>query len=217
MIRVPHHTASLTSPRPSPHRVLTSPQQSQVVVDETKEAALHSFIARLRNMCVERLDAATCDILQYSDNYVEDGNNEVLLTSKAEKMKMALWVNLTKKTLKNKLLDFSKSLEVVLTLPKPLTTAYVAVRACHFPFGHTSRFGTDFDLLGGVFSIDIIHLPPKLKKVKGWVMRPIHKYGQEVVRDNYPIGSADGQIAAVAPPIKCQIELPNEEDRCLLG
>ena len=61
--------------------------------------------------------------------------------------------------------------------------------------------------MGGVFQIDIIHLPQIAKRVKGWVMRQISENSTAVNKSNYPIGNADGVLSAVAPQIKCSIKL----------
>jgi len=161
-------------------------------------------------MCLKKLDDVTASILQHSDDYfVNTEEKEIRIAEKAEGLNIAIWVNLFKKSFRYKTLDFTEKLNIKIEVPKPLAMADVALRAIQFPYSQiSSRFGNDDLVLGGILQIDIVSLPPMFKKVKGWVMRPITEDSSELRKNNYPIGSADGVVTAIAPPIKITMELP---------
>ena len=117
-----------------------------------------------------------------------------------------MWVNLYKKSFRYKTLDFESSLKMKVEIPKPLAMADVALRVIQFPYSQiSSRFGNDDLVLGGVLQIDVVSLPPISKIVKGWVMRPITEASEQLHKNNYPIGSADGVVTTIAPPLKVSL------------
>jgi len=188
-----------------------SKMMSSFDFDEQKVETMRAFMPVLRELCVNKLDSATLDIIQHADHYfvnTADGKGkEIKLGKKSGDIKMGMWVNHQKKSFKYYPLIFD-NLEMRIDIPRPFASAQVAVRAIHFPYHQiSSRFGTENLVLGGIFQLDIIHLPPTAKRVKGWVMRQINDHSTEIHKSNYPIGNLDGVISAVAPQIKCSLKL----------
>jgi len=136
-------------------------------------------------------------------------SREIKLMHECDGIRLGLWVNLFKKTFKTFLLDFT-GLGITVTVPKVFQNLHVAVRVTHFPYGTVSsqRFARADIVLGGVFQLDILDLPPVAKQVKGWVMRQITPEGTAISKNTYPVGSALGTINMVAAQIKCSIKLP---------
>ena len=124
-------------------------------------------------------------------------------------IKVGLWANLFKRSFKTFVIDFP-SLRVAVTVPKVFQNLHVAVRATHFPYSSVSstRWNKSDLVLGGIFQLDILTLPPQAKQVKGWIMRQVTDAGREVEINTYPIGSALGYINLVAAQIKCSFVLP---------
>ena len=188
-----------------------SKMKSTFDYDDEKVERIRLFRPVLRDMCLAKLDEATCHIIQHSDHYfvsTADGKGkEIRLGKKSEGLKIGMWVNHQKKSFKYYPLIF-KNLDMRIDIPRPFASAQVAIRAIHFPYRQiSSRFGTENLVLGGIFQLDIIHLPSTAKLVKGWVMRSIDEKSTSIHKSNYPIGNPDGVISAVAPQIKCSIKL----------
>eukprot|EP00752_Nemacystus_decipiens_P014603 g13004.t1 len=61
-------------------------------------------------------------------------------------------------------------------------------------------------VLGGTFCLDILALPPGIKKIKGWVFRAETELSKTVARQTYPL---DGGNAALAPALRVQFEIPD--------
>eukprot|EP00903_Cladosiphon_okamuranus_P016177 g14928.t1 len=61
-------------------------------------------------------------------------------------------------------------------------------------------------VLGGTFCLDILALPPGIKKIKGWVFRAETELSKAVARQTYPL---DGGNAALAPALRVQFEVPD--------
>eukprot|EP00520_Triparma_pacifica_P014923 CAMPEP_0118659370 /NCGR_PEP_ID=MMETSP0785-20121206/15073_1 /TAXON_ID=91992 /ORGANISM="Bolidomonas pacifica, Strain CCMP 1866" /LENGTH=635 /DNA_ID=CAMNT_0006552465 /DNA_START=32 /DNA_END=1936 /DNA_ORIENTATION=- len=188
-----------------------SKMMSSFDFDADKVEVMRGFMPLLREMCVTKLDEATLDIIQHSDHYfvsTADGKGkEIKLGKKSGDIKMGMWVFHQKKSFKYYPLIFD-NLDMRIDIPRPFASAQVAVRAIHFPYRQiSSRFGTENLVLGGIFQLDIIHLPPTAKKVTGWVMRQVTEKSTKIHKSNYPIGNPDGVISAVAPQIKCSLKL----------
>ena len=187
--------------------------KSQPVINEPKVAALSAFVPVLRTMCISKLDMATVNILQHADKHLKDSpegkGKEIKMAEMSGDIRYGMWVNLIRKDKFRFLdLDWRPKLGLMVTLPKQFASLEIALRAIHFPYNQiSSRFGTKDLVLGGVFQLDIIHLPPMSKKVKGWVMRQVTEEGSKVCKSNWPMGNADGVISKAAAKIKCCIKL----------
>ncbi|CAN0196038.1 unnamed protein product [Scytosiphon promiscuus] len=60
-------------------------------------------------------------------------------------------------------------------------------------------------VLGGTFFLEILALPPGVKKIKGWIFRAETELSRTVLRQTYPL---DGGNAALAPALRVQFEIP---------
>ena len=67
--------------------------------------------------------------------------------------------------------------------------------------------------VGGVFTVDLLALPPQPKKVSGWTLRQVTPLASCLSKLPYPIPPAGGDIpaanAAAAPPMGLTFPLPS--------
>ncbi|XP_023421076.2 dynein axonemal intermediate chain 7 isoform X2 [Cavia porcellus] len=122
----------------------------------------------------------------------EQSNTEVQMTSATEESKV------TEGELEMKLLSESVAqaqLDLIKNVPeKPETPEYKEVDLCHFM------------ILGGVYHLDILELPPQCKPVKGWIMVEILKEGLQ--KFTYPPEITDDLEAENAfPPIEVTLQV----------
>ena len=63
--------------------------------------------------------------------------------------------------------------------------------------------------LGGVFTVELLSLPPGATKVKGWTMRLVSEQSRTISRMQYPMPNPDGSApsAGSAPPLRLSFEV----------
>jgi len=129
--------------------------------------------------------------------------------------KYALWVNHAKNP-RFKLIEVP-DLNLTAELPKSLALASIAVRLVHRTYDNfTEHTKNEFMAVGGVFTVDLLALPPPPKKVKGWTLRTLTPLAFDVNRLPYPIppAGADPTLnpgqAAAPPPMVLTYKLPPE-------
>eukprot|EP00976_Prorocentrum_cordatum_P045310 914588-Prorocentrum_minimum.AAC.1 len=85
---------------------------------------------------------------------------------------MGLWVNLAKNP-RQRAVEIEE-LAFQVELPKSLLLASIAVRLLHVHYDHfTPKAKNEYMAVGGVFTVDLLALPPLPKKVKGWTIRQV--------------------------------------------
>lgn len=145
------------------------------VGDMVKKAAWLEFINQLKEIVYDKMDCATAYVLQHSDDFTDgSAKQEVKLDTECEWMKLGLWVNLVPKSVRNKRVNF-EHLGIQLDLPKPIAVQSMAVRITHMPYDDMLRRNEALRerVLGGVFCLDILIIPPAPKKVWFIVMNTI--------------------------------------------
>ena len=176
---------------------------------EPKQAAWQREIQlRLKAEMQRKIDGATADFLQRSDEFANKSTLQCITCMPAAGCRFGLWVNLAKNP-RFKLIDYAE-LNVSTELPKALALASVAVRVVNYATDFTSPYASEeacarneWMTLGGVLDIDLLNLPQPPKKVKGWTMRVIDEMSDSVKRMQYPLPAADGSmpLPGTAPPL----------------
>eukprot|EP00218_Dolichomastix_sp_CCMP3274_P016149 CAMPEP_0170133928 /NCGR_PEP_ID=MMETSP0033_2-20121228/1611_1 /TAXON_ID=195969 /ORGANISM="Dolichomastix tenuilepis, Strain CCMP3274" /LENGTH=645 /DNA_ID=CAMNT_0010369463 /DNA_START=48 /DNA_END=1981 /DNA_ORIENTATION=+ len=178
--------------------------------------ALKAYILRMRALSQAKLDRTTAAILQTADEYANSKGEVQLTGAKLPTIKYGLWVNHAKNP-RFKSIEMPE-LSLVAELPKSLALASIAVRLTHVDFDEFSdKCTNEYKAFGGVFTVDLLALPPAAKRVKGWTLRLITPLASAVAKLPYPIppaGSdmsappAPGSGAAAPPPMGLSVALP---------
>ncbi|TYZ60307.1 hypothetical protein PybrP1_010826 [[Pythium] brassicae (nom. inval.)] len=179
----------------------------------TNDAALNAqcaaFTDKIARMIHEKIEFASRHILQFADEYTDSqSRNEVKLASASHCAKLGLWINLIAKGSRNKRIEFSE-LGVSVDLPKAVIVQSLALRVVHLPYDPFSRQSSQsFDLaLGGVFSLELLALPPPPKRARGWMMREVADEDEPLKRLHYPL---EGMVVSAALPVKVSLLLPSD-------
>ncbi|DAZ94336.1 TPA: LOW QUALITY PROTEIN: hypothetical protein N0F65_012139, partial [Lagenidium giganteum] len=177
--------------------------------DPALAAQCQAFVDKIERMINEKIEYATAHILQYADEYTDiNSRSEVRMASATRQMKLGLWINLIAKGSRNKRIDFQE-LGISVDLPKAVVIQTLALRVSHLPFDPFSPINSqniDF-ALGGIYSIDLMAIPPPPKRARGWMMREVTDSGDQIKRLHYPL---EGMVASAALPIKVSIALPSD-------
>jgi len=198
---------------------LTFCQDNELVVREAEQFALaaenfgspeiknhhHTYLTKIRTLTANIIDRVTAHILQHADEF-QNSKGEVQVQASVPSFKFGLWVNLAKnprmKTIEIPELNFTSE------LPKSLALASIAVRMLHCYYDDlTQHAKNEFMTVGGVFTVDLLALPPPPKKVKGWTLRQVTPLATNVSKLPYPIPPAGSDhtmapttLSAAAPP-----------------
>lgn len=172
----------------------------------------------VRSCRISKLDHASADFLQRADEYA-NAKNEVMLQVAQRRCKFGLWVNLAKNP-RIKSIEFGV-LSISTELPKSLALASVAIRAMHFtsdslsprdppPAALEAKGGPYYQTVGGVLTLELLTLPPAVKKLKGWTMRQITDMCHSLHKQPYPLPSEAGAVvsSAAAPPLRITYQIP---------
>ena len=203
--------------------------------EQARTARCAAFLTRLHADSLAKIDGATARILQLSDRYLDKRRGEIIVTEKSPGgLSFGVWVNWERRGFRMKTLDFSAA-GLSCDVPKPLAPQAIAVRCVFLPYdAQTFAAGvvapgssepeaspedegvvrdSPFIALGGTFSVEIFEMPPPVRHVKEFSMRPVTHLSEKVNRLAYPSlnpQSAEpfGPPAANAPFLRCQFTVP---------
>ncbi|XRB02501.1 cancer susceptibility candidate protein 1 [Pycnococcus provasolii] len=194
--------------------VLAACEEHEEVVEEAYQQMLNAMLAgdtakvaflleqqrRLRELTQTRLDRVTAHILQHSDEYAND-KGECQVSSISDNVRCAIWVNYTKNP-RTKAVEFPE-LDFYIELPKSLALASVALRLTHTEYDAVGegREADEWRAVGGVFSVDLLSLPPGPKKARGWTVRLLTALAFAIQRLPYPIPIPGQETPADPPPM----------------
>mmetsp|Transcript_73099 Transcript_73099/g.123169 ORF Transcript_73099/g.123169 Transcript_73099/m.123169 type:complete len:569 (-) Transcript_73099:1552-3258(-) len=163
------------------------------------------------------LDKLTANVMQYLDQYVDDGDDQPLTLCKStENIKYGLWCG--NKFPRVRSVDYSP-LSIVISpkdgahLPKQLNLMNnVAMRVLQFSYDPQSvhqkdDIGLEYYALGGVVVVETMAVPAAAKLVKDWTLRTETHLATEVHRHPYPPASTDSS-GPQAPPIRVSFQVP---------
>ncbi|KAG5177728.1 hypothetical protein JKP88DRAFT_255938 [Tribonema minus] len=122
------------------------------------------------------------------------------------------------KAFRMRTIDFTEA-SMSTDVPRPLSTARVALRNLFLPYCHIPKDnlaegqsssagddgGTRWMVLGGIFALELLAMPPGVKRMAGWLFRPVGELATRIARQTYPL---DGGNAAMAPALRAQFTLP---------
>lgn len=179
----------------------------------TNDSALYDqcmrFIEKIEQMINEKIEFASGHILQYADEYTDSNSrSEVKMASASNWMKLGLWINLIAKGSRSKKIDFQE-LGISVDLPKAVIVQSLALRVIHLPYDPLSTKNSqniDF-ALGGIFSLELLAIPPPPKRARGWIMREVTDASEPLKRLSYPL---EGMVVSAALPIKVSLLLPRD-------
>uniref|UniRef100_K3WYA1 IC97/Casc1 N-terminal domain-containing protein n=1 Tax=Globisporangium ultimum (strain ATCC 200006 / CBS 805.95 / DAOM BR144) TaxID=431595 RepID=K3WYA1_GLOUD len=179
----------------------------------TNDVALYDqctmFIDKIQQMINEKIEYASGNILQYADEYTDSNSrSEVKMASASNWVKLGLWVNLIAKGSRNKKIDFQE-LGISVDLPKAVIIQPLALRVTHLPYDPLSiKNSQNIDFaLGGIFSLELLAIPPPPKRARGWMMREVADASEPLKRLSYPL---EGMVVSAALPIKVSLLLPTD-------
>ena len=162
--------------------------------------AAEEKLDRLRATSAAKLNAATLHLVNHADTFQQD--DLVMVETRKGELKLGIWANLVIKAFRGpaKPLIF-KDLGLQVDIPKALNQQHIAVRATFYPYDPVSyqliEPSPDM-VLGGVMSVELLHLPPAPKVVKpGWVLRTANELTAELQR--MPFGEDPGAVATQQP------------------
>lgn len=159
-------------------------------------------------------------------------------------MGMGIWMNFITRGFRNKRIDFSP-LPIQIDLPKQVASQHLALRVMSTPYnpltclsfnsataGPDPMMDKDFVLGDHVFTVDLLQLPPNVRKIKGWTIRynatptpeprpssqqQLQQRSELVERLSYPL---EGMSSSMLP-IKIQFQLSSDciydEDNLRVG
>uniref|UniRef100_A0A6T7W6T2 IC97/Casc1 N-terminal domain-containing protein n=1 Tax=Pyramimonas obovata TaxID=1411642 RepID=A0A6T7W6T2_9CHLO len=167
---------------------------------ETRERQC-KYAEDIRALSTGMIDSNTAHILQHADEFLSPSAQaaqtaqNVLVHSQVDQFKMGLWVNLAKNP-RQRAVEIEE-LGFQVELPKSLLLASIAVRLLHMHYdSFTPKAKNEYMAVGGVFTVDLLSLPPLPKKVKGWTIRQVTPLATNVQKLPYPIPPAGGEMAA---------------------
>ncbi|KDO31710.1 hypothetical protein SPRG_03628 [Saprolegnia parasitica CBS 223.65] len=184
--------------------------EAQALNQPAQLARCEGFIEHIMELTRQKIETNTAHILQYADEFLDQNaaanvKGEVKITSAAGPVKVGLWINIVPKGLRNKKIDFTE-MEMLVDVPKPVVMQSLAVRAIYLPYDNAPNSVHNLDVaLGGVFSIDLLCLPPAPKRARGWVMRELS--AEKIHRLEYPL---EGSVATASLAIKVSVTLPKD-------
>ncbi|KAF1316739.1 Casc1 protein, partial [Globisporangium splendens] len=179
----------------------------------TNDAVLYDqctmLIDKIQQMINEKIEYASGNILQYADEYTDSNSrSEVKMGNASNWVKLGLWVNLIAKGSRNKKIDFQE-LGISVDLPKAVIVQSLALRVIHLPYDPLSikkRQNIDF-ALGGIFSLELLAIPPPPKRARGWMMREVADTSEPLKRLSYPL---EGMVVSAVLPIEASLLLPTD-------
>jgi len=161
-----------------------------------------------------KLDGATAEFLQRSDEFYNKETQSCVAMLPAEGCRYGLWVNLAKNP-RMKMIELPE-LSITIELPKALALASIAVRVTQYDDDVVSHYASAASIanaklmaLGGILKVDLAQLPQAPKKVKGYTLRAVNEMSHSVVPSEYPIRGLDGSIPVAAPPLRISYALPD--------
>jgi cancer susceptibility candidate protein 1 len=174
--------------------------EARALKNDIQASQCAHYIQKIITLTSDKIEFKTAHILQYADEYLElqnatSSNNstsatttattihstnhttnkgEVKVASASGLIKVGIWVNLMPKGLRTKRIDFGE-LDIVIEVPKPVVMQALALRVTYLPYDCGSKVSMEnLDVpLGGVFSIDLLKIPPPPKRARGWIMRGV--------------------------------------------
>lgn len=175
----------------------------------TNDAALATqcaaFTVKIERMIHEKIEVASRHVLQFADEFTDSqARSEVKLASASGWVKIGLWINLLAKGSRNKRVEFAE-LGIAVDLPKAVIVQSLALRVVHVPYDPFSRESVDV-ALGGVFSLELLAIPPPPKRARGWIMREVADETEPLKRLHYPL---EGMVVSAALPVKVSLLLPS--------
>jgi cancer susceptibility candidate protein 1 len=180
--------------------------------DRARCESLKAYRAELRAVTTSKIDEVTANVLQHADEYAT-AKNEVQLRHSTRHFKYGLWVNLARNP-RVKQVDFAE-LGLTCQVTKSLAIANIAIRLMHVRFDWRTEGGDSKHVpLGGVFSYELLALPPAPKRVKQWTLRQVTELAESVSVLDYPLQASDPTgAAATVTPVTASFTLPED---CLL-
>lgn len=173
-----------------------------------------TFVDYIQRQIHQKLEFAMVHVLQFADEFTQiHARNEVKVTSASthNQIRIGCWINLIPKTSRNRKVDFN-DLGIVVDLPKSLIAQSLALQVTWVPFdGFSSAPGclSEDMAMGGVFTVELLHLPPPPIRARGWTIRELSKSQETPVnaRMTYPL---EGLVTSATLPIKISFILPSE-------
>eukprot|EP00611_Tribonema_gayanum_P006793 TRINITY_DN1611_c0_g1_i2.p1 TRINITY_DN1611_c0_g1~~TRINITY_DN1611_c0_g1_i2.p1 ORF type:complete len:522 (+),score=108.38 TRINITY_DN1611_c0_g1_i2:1237-2802(+) len=180
--------------------------------------------AQLRELSAAKMDFATAHLLTHWDMCAGESGQGDTDTDKDKicrqrgGIRLGIWCNLTLKAFRMRTIDFPEA-SMSTDVPRPLSTARVALRNLFLPYCHIPKDnlaegqsssagddgGTRWMVLGGIFALELLAMPPGVKRMAGWLFRPVGELATRIARQTYPL---DGGNAAMAPALRAQFTLP---------
>lgn len=202
--------------------LLTVMGQALANGNKEKVASSKKFLQRLRNCSDAKIDFATAHLLTHWDDCVQGGevggghDDADKYCKTLAGIRVGLWCNFTQKGGRMKTIEFVEA-GMSTDIYRPLSTARVALRNMFVPYeripAHFIKEGSSPEdvikqrrmVLGGIFHLELLVLPPGVKKMAGWTFRPMGELTKSVKRHTYPL---DGGNASVAPALRAQFTVP---------
>jgi len=174
-----------------------------------------TFVKRLCEVQLDKIDDATREIIHHSDLYdTHDEKKGIMALREIGPTRYAIWVNsaIGGSGARYKPLDFLE-VGMFLDIPKPIQQNRMAVRCLYYPYDFVSTFAESASSqegthrsLGGLFLMHLLDIPPELKVLKGWVLKVSPQNLLENLEHKpYPL---DGSGSVAIQPFKCQYRVP---------
>ncbi|CAE7650798.1 CFAP94 [Symbiodinium microadriaticum] len=170
------------------------------------------YIAEIRELEIELIDAATAHLLLYIEKQEANTYSQVYLQwgNAIDALKVGFWGHLQSKGFRAKSIEHSK-IQIGLDLPKAIQMQSaghcIGVRSLYTTFD--SAQGKDPQMgIGGMIRVDLLSIPPFSKKVKGWTIRQVPAPGKELMKLPYPNTEHTTASTAIAAPCKIDYKVP---------
>ena len=155
---------------------------------ETDFSHFNGEILRLRELLTRMLDQVTAYLLQRAEDFTQE-DSQVQVCEQLEHLKLGLWVNI-KKNHKLKAIEMP-GIGVHADVPKAIALVSAALRLIHLPYDHLSKNEKGpLKALGGIFTAELLTIPPAPKTIKQWTMRHVTELTTNVQKLPYPIPPA---------------------------
>nr|CCA27356.1 conserved hypothetical protein [Albugo laibachii Nc14] len=174
-----------------------------------------AFVDHIQRQIHTKFEFVMAHLLQFADEFTQvNSRNEVKVTSASihHRIRIGFWINLIPKSSRNRKVDFN-DLGISVDLPKSLIAQSLALQVACVPFDAFSAAPgcTSATIaMGGVFTVELLHLPPPPIRARGWTIRELSSSPQDTpvnVRMTYPL---EGLVTSATLPIKISILLPSE-------
>ncbi|KAG2391811.1 hypothetical protein C9374_013296 [Naegleria lovaniensis] len=166
------------------------------------------YLTEISECILATLDDATAHIMQYFDKFLSSDHDQFQKVERG--IQYGIWTNISKNLIRY--VDFDKMRVNVELAIKGMGYQEIALRVVHLSediFSSTSPNIQEVTVLGGIYLIDFLHIPPLVHTCEDWKIRQITELSHHIKRKPYNVTNNENQEVEGPPPAKVTIPAPH--------